>query len=321
MNIKKIGFPKGFSLKDPDQGISQSLINQGLFCPYAFLFDLNRISSYEKDKKTLFGNIGHDILTSMYSVYHEKDTYPSPESVQPFVESAVDSYKEEFLKLSFTQEEQDLIYYKLLALMENYVVIYKEDFKNSNYPLVEQEYKIKVFGQYWVKGKVDVIKNEYIMIEHKFKGMIPQPEVFFKQLKFEFQSQFYIMLYEQATKKIINTVLYNIVRNPQSKPTKKDGNIQTYYKRLKKDIEKKPEYFFIRFSIEFSKKKKQEFRAEVLKKLLYIEKMQSMRSRIFKKQGGCITGYTCSFLDLCAEEKMESSLYYIRDKISPELEI
>jgi len=319
MNIKKIDFPKGFSLKDPDQGTTQSLIGQGLFCPYAYLFDLNRISSYEKDKKTLFGNIGHDILASLYSIYHAENTAPSRDAVKPFVISAVESYHNTFLDLQISREDQNLTYYKLLALMENYVEFYHEDFKNSTYPLTEQEYKIKAFG-YWLKGKVDVIKNKTTMIEHKFKGMIPKPEILLKQLSFEFQAQFYIMLYEQDTKKPVNEVLYNIIRNPQSKPTQKE-TIEDYYKRLKKDISKKPEYYFIRFSIKFSKKKKQEFRAEVLKKLLVLEKMQSMRSRIFKRQGGCITEYTCSFLDLCADEEMNDSLYYIRDKISPELEI
>ena len=96
MFLKDIKMPDGGIATNKDEGITQSLIVDAMTCPRKYLLSINKISSYEQDKKTLFGSIGHDIMADLYKYYDTNNEIPNETALKSIFHKVFDGYSNKF---------------------------------------------------------------------------------------------------------------------------------------------------------------------------------------------------------------------------------
>jgi len=300
IKIKKVNdlsIPEDYSLQKI--GITQSLISCYVSCPRMFLLCLNRYYNKDSNKKFSFGNIVHFCFDNIYS-----------NGLKEKVIKVLSRYKKENNEKIQGIDESDLQYDINVAqiVIEEYIKRYPEDFKSKIFIDVEKEGSVvldKFKLNYKIDGKfTNEKKTEKWLKEHKTKGRITE-ESLMQVLTFDFQNLIYTICEELSCSEELTGVLYNIVRNPQIKPKKKEL-IENFYKRLREDIKDRPEFYFIRFEIPYTKKSKNEATEEVISILKEIdykinECRETGKNHMFYKNSKNCTGlYSCNFLEACS---------------------
>ena len=118
-------------------------------------------------------------------------------------------------------------------------------------------------------------------------------------LTFNFQNLFYILGCEQQFGIKISGVLYDIIRNPGTKPKVNETKKQ-FAERLQKDICKNPDYYFKRIELFYSKAERDEFTDELAMKLGEIDAVLAGDLPVYRNECICEKPFPCEFLDTCS---------------------
>lgn len=304
--IRTLKFPVDYSLYR--EGISQSLLSKWQQCPVAFLLSLNRWVDPNKGKRTGFGSLFHEMLDKLYHYYSRKGKVPELSLIRDWIEEYAD---EEMLKggrgsLSGKAEEE-IQRDKTVAriLLNEYVTFYPKDFKTKKFDEIEETFKVR-FNKYKLRGKIDARywigsgrNKERWLMEHKTKSRFNWEELLLK-LNFDLQNLFYILADEIENGYDVDGVLYNVVRNPSDKWTKKFTSLREYGMFLKAKVRKNPEHYFLRREIAYSREDKEEFREDLLNKLNQIKKLLNGEIPVYKNESSCQGQYTCDYLRACS---------------------
>jgi len=307
---------KDFSLHS--EGLSQSLINAFMSCPRKFLFKINRIRKKTGKTTMVFGNICHDVLDEIYT--KEKIS-------EKFIDNCIDDCTEEMEDV--LDRDLEIIGAKAFAVLSEYVKFYKDDFKNNKYGKPEEVFDIEsgvdgIFAKR--RGKIDGQfsprnSDENWLIERKTKGQI-QIDSLLTYLSMDFQSLYYTLAKEVRDDMVISGVLYDVIRNPGTKP-KQGEELPDFIERLRLTIQKNPEHFFMRFEVPFNKNDKLEFKNELVRKVKDIFfKLQACAKGapcevFYRNQESCMGKFTCDYLEACTTKSLRN--YYENKHLFSEL--
>jgi len=285
--------PEDWTLAD---GITQSILSNYLCCHFRGLLSLNRWGNRDKLKNTRFGSAFHEILDKAYS----SGRAPSDKLLSKWLADYM-AQTDDYTTKEIEQREEDKAL--LHAVLRNYFRHYREDFTKKTFKRVEKSWDVAWRG-YRLRGKID---GEYLdkrgqirLMEHKTKGRIDE-ERLMAHLSFDFQNLFYVTMYETQTGKVVKGTLYNVVRRPQLRRGAGES-LKDFANRTAEDVAKRPEHYFKRMDITYSKKDKAMFQDE-LKAILdeLAERLAHPSSRpFFRNRFGCETPFRCAFLGACA---------------------
>jgi len=234
-------------------GITQSLIAKWLDCPkQAELEYVNGWTPTKYSDAILFGEAVHHVLAEAYS------TWQGP------LRGLLGSYLKDFEQKrnllegdSATIEGNEIVLAKAEAILNIYFMRYAKDF-SDNWIAAEKSFSVPFAfpdgKEISLRGKLDggFINNEkLVLMDHKCMSRIVLDDILFL-LPVDLQVNFYLycmsIYCELNNLPFPKTFIYNIIRNPQSKPHVKE-NIDQYKSRLEDEIAKKMEHYFFRIKL------------------------------------------------------------------------
>jgi len=315
--IEKIGFPSDYRLGTT--GITQSIFETFLRCRQCFLFTLNRYEPVGAKNITAFGSLVHDILDKIYSfTIQEKGRIPTEDMIKMYVQDFRINSREDFKNIK--EADVEVLVGIAFVILCEYVIYYKEDFKVKKWEAVEQVSESMFFGSKLrrkVDGKYRIAGKKWLM-ETKTMSRIELESLLLK-LTFDFQNLFYVTCEEiNEPNDPVEGVLYNIIRNPGSKPHK-DETLQDFLQRLRGEIAKNRKYYFMRYEIPYTQKDKDTYRRELSYQLEEAALVLCGIMPVYKNPFACVGRFTCDFLPACSSGKLTG--YEQKKTLFPELEV
>lgn len=311
-SVESITMPTDYSLKKT--GISQSMLGAFQCCPQRFLFMVNRWKRMEGDRVFEFGNIYHEMLDQAYS----KGKVPSNKILSNRINKYAKHREPELSATALDEFNRQLDLAEMI--LQEYFKFYSDDFKDIHFLEMEEVFEVSFMGN-TLRGKKDG-KFNYVkkpdvkwMMEHKTKGRV-DTDILESVLNFDLQNHFYMLAddiqYNHGTK----NVLYNIIRNPGLKQTKKE-TWKEYVQRIRKDIQSRPEFYFIRYECPYTSKNKKRFENELFEKFKCLQLFINGKIGFYRNELACKSPYRCEYLDACASGNMVG--YIQGDSLFPEL--
>lgn len=296
--------PIGYSIGK--QGLSQSLITTFQTCPRKFLYKVNGYRSASKSGTFLFGNIVHEALDKLYSgVAIQWNMFElNFQKNKPQIFEGIDPQQ---IETDFAMAE---------IVIDEYCKRYTDDFTEKKFVGVEEEFETE-FQSVKLRGKKDgkcVIAGKKWLMEHKTKSRISEDSLM-KKLAFDFQNLFYMTCDEIDNKEELAGVLYNVIRKPQLKQGKK--TLAEFCQRVREDIQSRPDFYFMRWEVPYTKVDKKQFRKELEQKICTIEEVIA-DNFFYKCENACDGMFSCEYLDNCAADNFKG-LTKTKD-IFPELD-
>lgn len=300
---KLITLPKNYDMQK--DGITQSMISD-FFCRQHFVYSVNRWYDSSREISSFgFGSLVHEMLDKLYNHNNTSDK---------MLEYWIDRHD---FRIEYSKEIE-LIKAKACVLLTEYKRYYESDFNEKKFTNIENTFDVNFRG-YKLRGKIDgryKIKSSNWLMEHKTKGRIDEQELLL-MLSFDFQNLFYITADEIRTGESIKGVLYNIIRNPGSKLLKGE-RLHTYQERLRKEVQKNPGHYFLRFEIAYTEEDKRYFKYELANLLWEIDQFLKGKLLIYKNRLLCHGAWRCEFLNACGNGTMAG--YSKKRKLFEELE-
>lgn len=315
--VKDIQLPEDYNIRK--HGISQSLAGQFPICRQRFLFKINRWLNPLNWRAPVFGNYGHEVLERAYRL----GKAPSKRRLETWV----DKYSTKLLKyydkehILIDEEFIEQTAEKCIVTFTEYFKHYYKDFELWKMLEVEGVFK-EVFEGFPIRGKKDGLfclkKNpKFIsLLEHKTKGRVDS-DILEGVLNFDFQNLTYITADDLKRGQDLRNVLYNIIRNVYF--TKKKETWTQSMTRLKQQIQKDPDYYFMRYKCVYTSHTKKKFKADLKNILLEIEKFLHGELPCYQNRLACKSPYKCEFLDACASGNMAG--YIRQSSLFPELDL
>lgn len=289
-----------------NEGMSQSLLTAWQSCRVRFVLTVNGWTHVDGQKQTAFGSMVHDVLEHLY----KSETVPT----EDVITALVDNYN---FDVNVSEQDAEFDKAKAHALLCEYVKHYEKDWVDKKFIATESEFFCD-FAGYKIKGKIDGqyrAKNGKIwLMEHKTRSQINEDNLL-QRLQFDVQNLMYITGAEITQGIAIQGCLYNLIRKP-SMYVRKDENPSSFGARLTDDIKKRPEFYFMRYEIPYTKKDKEVFRKELEMKLKEIDMMLKGDLAVYKNEQSCESPWRCRFLEACSSGKLTN---YYKGEVSPEL--
>jgi len=296
--VDDIHLPEDYSIQK--QGITQSMLGSFPICRQRFLFVVNRWRKIDNDLNPLFGNINHDVFDKAYTLGRK----PSPKLISKWIDVYCDKAEKELSAFALQYLEQEAALAQII--LEEYFNYYESDFEDKVFIEVENVFEIDFQG-FKLRGKKDgkfipANGNNYSsLMEHKNKGRIEE-EIIESVLNFDFQNLTYIKAdHIEYGWDELKRVLYNIVRKPYKKPS---TDLSKFLKRIKSEIKKDPEHFFIRYNVEYTEKQIRKFEIDLYNILYEAQSFLDGELPCYMNRLACKMPYKCEFLDACSSGTM-----------------
>lgn len=344
--------------QDPfSDGITQSLLSAFMQCKNKAKHIMQGIKSKEPNKHLIYGSYIHFLhenyiktcinLSKSKSKNDHSDYFDIFSNIVSWIQRKYDI----FLKLQEEIEDRlpdKIKEYLLIASIsfEQYIGFYNKHYKNFIWKEVESKFNTPYYSDHFkltnlepirLKGMIDGIFQKNIsnnksdneteieewILETKSKTIMNEESII-DLLANDFQVQIYILAYWNQYGKYPNGCLYNILRKPQLRQGKKE-NISNFLNRIREDIQKRPEHYYIQYEITFNPKELDKFRRN-FENLLgdflvwYQDLKMGNGKRHYLNFTACETKYgLCEYFNLCS--KNEKIYYKISNKFNPELEV
>lgn len=311
IRIEDIKVPADYNLNKV--GITQSLLSAFQMCRMRFLLMINRWEPMEQSKNIAFGNLFHELLERNY-----KRGKPAASFVlKSWIDEHITKNKDKLVAFKVDEIQKMAIIARVLC--EEYLKVYKDDFKSMDFTGIETLFAVQFHG-YLLRGKkdgmyVDKKRGLRKTLEHKTKGRIVE-ETLQYMLPFDLQNLFYITAEELEKGVQVYGTLYNIIRNPQHKP-KNGENEKQFTDRIRVMVQADPGHFFIRYDVPYDDKEKARFRKELLYKLREVEGFLKGSIALYRNENACTIPYNCKYLRLCSQGN--TSGYYQKPVLFSEL--
>lgn len=301
-------------------GVTQSLIAMWLSCrEKARLYLEGWDSKYHKET-LIDGSIGHTVFELAYTDIKEgklKDV-PLMQETRKYVDEAETKWYEENLKAS---AEARVMVERACAVMEVMLPLYfdywKDDFKKKEWLSLEEKtlMKFPITDKYGkktvipVKGKKDgtfMSAKGVWLFETKFKSQIDESGLF-DTLGFETQVMMYLLqTWGNTNNPPPRGCLYNVVRRASLRQKVKES-IPAFAARVKKDIEKRPDFYFLRLQNPITKTDLLKFKDEFEGLLKDLWNWWNSNTPHYKNTYSCIGKYgRCLFLPVCSKQDYSS---------------
>lgn len=292
-------------------GVSVTILQDFLSCRQKVKFRVNRVQDRGDSLPLTFGGVGHDILKLAHDEIRTgrlKKT-PNRAKVLTWVEEAEHLWKKQHTAASAKAlENLELSLGFIEAVMPIYFDTYKDTLFSWEWISVEDwfevEYPIEIDGRtiyITIKGKLDGLykldKYNYVL-ESKFKYMFDVGRMT-DMLEIDLQVLLYMYCIGVYYDIPIRGCTYNIIRRPGLRQKKKE-TFQQYIKRCVDDVKDRPDFYFARIPMTYTKTQISDFE-NVLDGLLrdfYLWSVGAIGD--YKNPGACETKFgACSFLPIC----------------------
>jgi hypothetical protein len=274
-----------------------------------------------------FGEMAHNILEEVYTEAREGRKH-TPDATE--IKTRIDTVVRKLAK-EYGQKADKDFYDKLeynAALLEAVLPGYfkyweKEDFNKIKWVEAEKEFQfmlpLEPENGVAIKGKRDAMyemANSYYLFETKTKAQIDENTIQ-ELLAFDFQTDLYSLAVEKDYGKYPAGCRYNIIRRPGNKLGKTE-TLPAFIKRVSQEVLSRPEYYFIRYKIDISKKKMELFQRELVQIVKEFQDWQNKKLPTYKNTYSCISRYgSCQYLGICANGDYAG--FYQRQTVHPEL--
>ena len=295
-------------------GITQSLLSMYLECRQKARFYLQGWDSIYHKLSLTEGTVGHGVLQYAYGDIMTKKlkTVPSKKEVMRYTKRVEKQWLAENVRPN--KEAFEFLQYSL-ATMEVTLPIYfdfwKKDIKEIKWAGLEETFAIpfklpdgrktvlrgKKDGEFYSKG--------LWLFESKFKSQISEGNLV-DTLSFETQVLLYLWALRHLYKKVPQGVLYNIVRRTSLRQHKNESLVK-FTKRLGADIEKRPEFYFMRFEIAVDNVEIDEFEKQLIGMVTDFYDWWQGKAPHYKNTYQCIGKYgRCTYLPACSSGEFAS---------------
>lgn len=283
-------------------GVTQSIMYSFMKCPKAGLFSVSQeldgaAAGYRHKSvgsRTFFGSMFHDVMETCYT---EKDYSPGT------IETAIHEYNERNNTDTMTADqlqECEIESAKCQIVAEEYFRFYPQDCEKVF--LFAEKNVETVWNGYRLRGKIDGIyratDGSVWRREFKTRGRIADDDTTLALLSGDFQNQMYELLYNAVFDEKSVGTLYEIIRNPGTKPDKRTKEtVAQYMDKLRAAIQKQPEYYFKRYEVQYTDADRKQFEGDLIMKLARVERLCNGREGVYGNHTACAQ---CDFLRLCA---------------------
>ena len=231
-------------------GLTQGSIGTFLACREQFR--LKTVFGYRNKAKagtTAFGSAFHDILAA---------TQHAAKGKQPkTLDAAVTDYMDRMGELSpQAREETTVMLATIRCLIQQYAKRWEADYARWKWKAREETFHIKGTNEFAgipLRGRWDgVFENpELRLLETKTKGRIDE-EGIAAMLAHDTQTQLYCWAIWKTFGKMPSGVVYDVIRNPQLRQKQGEPALD-FAKRIEADVTDRPDWYFMRWDVTFSK--------------------------------------------------------------------
>ena len=296
-----------------EHGVSVTILQDFLECREQVKFRVNRVQSRADSLALTFGGVGHDILSFAHNEIRtgKLKKMPHRKKVVTWIEEAEHNWKKQHTAASAKAlQNLELSCGFLEAVMPMYFDTHKdtlfawewlavEDWFNVDYPITLDdgtELSIEIKGK--LDGLYKLAKYNYVF-ESKFKSRF-DTGVMADTLELDLQVLLYMYCIGAYYDIDIRGTTYNIVRRPGLRQGKKETFV-AYIKRCVDDVKARPDFYFVRIPMVYSKQKVNSFETvlDSLLKDFYLWSVGAIGD--YKNPGACEKKWgTCSFLPICS---------------------
>ena len=309
-------------------GVTQSQLLNFLKCRQYSKLNLAGWVPIKPSGAMQFGEMAHQILEDIYGdlIAHRRTKIPDAGEIMERVGKLVKAYTRDFGQKAGTEVLERLEYNALL--LESLLPVYfkhwgKEDFTKIKWLEVEKEFSFRLpladGTGITIKGKRDAayaVGSSSYLFETKTKSQIDESTIT-ELLAFDFQTDLYSLAMHSDYGKYPSGIRYNILRRPGNKVGKAES-YPAFRKRITDEINKKPEYYFMRYKIETSKSKIEAFRKELIQIVTEFRDWQAGKLPTYKNTYSCISRYgTCQYINICGSNNFDG--FRQRKEVHPEL--
>ena len=239
-------------------GLTQSFINQWLQCKETCR--LRYIEGWKPRKKSAwfeFGTVIHYCLEQAFIQPNVSASRHFIENSRDYVKVWISKYEKEVknsqeIITSDEIKQSETIYLLIEKILPIYFLLRRSDFENE-ITHNETEFDINFGEHYRFRGKVDLGWKEKSsgflwLLDTKCLSVI-QPELIMGVMQHDVQCMLYLFAAANLSNQIPKGIIYNIIRRPQNKQRIQES-AEEFTDRIAEEILKKPDYYFLRFSLE-----------------------------------------------------------------------
>lgn len=325
MKIKKVASSRIIPMKevptrfyDPERdGVTFSLLTTWKGCRERARLFLNGWTSRKNSLGLVFGGLTHGICQRMYECIRDGKLtkLPSPGFISDICKEVELIWKREN-PLADAESMEYLEYSMILleALMPQYFRYWAKDFK-LHWSRVEKQFKVELdielpngrTRKTFLRGKIDGSFSRKSgahpwLFETKTKAYLPErgESDLADILPHELQVNIYLLYLWWVGKVLPDGLLYNIIRRPGLRQKKSESLIK-FARRVAEDIDRRPEWYFVRIQMTVSKgdleKNELELRDMVSDFILWWNGLAGH----YKNSDACQNKYgACAMLPICA---------------------
>lgn len=237
-------------------GITQSLLSMFRACRQKARMYLEGYDTKYHKLGLTYGTIGHALLEEVYTDIMTKKIKGIPAANQIKKHTAIIEKKWYAENKKYDKESAGYVEYSL-ALLEKTIPLYfdfhQKDLKAIRWLGLERKfalpYKLQDGRETIIRGKIDgdFEKNGMWLFESKFWSVIPEASLS-ETLSLDGQVLLYLWALKNLKSRTPQGAIYNIIRRTCLNQ-KKDESLIKFSARVQKDIEERPEFYFIRYEI------------------------------------------------------------------------
>lgn len=287
-------------------GVTQSLIGNFLTCPEKAR--LRYVKGYREKKPSeaiQFGDVFHKAMDAGYSYIKDNRFNLSQEEAANV--AMIEVQRIEASKILYPHEDLEMLLGTVEATIPGYFLYWgKKDIGRKWIALEEEiEVEITIDGvTFLLRAKLDGLfelnSGRWVLKETKTKGRIDETAILTK-LNIDFQTLFYLWLIRAKWGVHAGKVLYDVVRRTQLRQKTKTGEtVSQFITRVRKDIEDRPNWYFMRFNMSLTESELDEWAESDLMSVLRQLVRWSNKEFNYRNSWACSGGsFPCPFLRVC----------------------
>ena len=270
-------------------GVTQSMLGDFVHCRQMCRYKLDGWES--KDQNRSYANLGQLIHYGLELHYNK---------IIP-TETKLYCFQSEEQSYSYTGAiEMEECLNKATVLLKEYISFYKQRDAKLKWIASEKELDIKGPCGVRLRGKIDglfEIHKELWIMETKTTGQIA--EQIESLVSYDFQAQVYAYAIEKILKRPVSGFVWNGIRTPQIRPCKGETKL-AFMGRLTDDVHVRRQWYFVRYSVPFSKVGRAGFEEELGHKIAGFYRWIRGDDPTYKDQRSCRGRMYCEFIKMCA---------------------
>lgn len=300
----KIGSRFATNYQPNRDGVTQSILRSWLDCRQRCEFELNGWEAEGRPKRALrFGAMFHELLWAVYDRYIRTGRYDL-RGIQSIKKRILEE-----LRNRGTQEQQfDAV--TLFTMIGQYVEYWRDMDTDPNVKWLQTEpvFEVRQFRGVRMprRGRIDGVlrdaQNHVWLRETKTTSRYSETDITIKT-KYDFQVLYYLLAVRDVYDVLPEGVLYDLAKKPSIRP-EKNMSPPEWGEKLLADIQRRPEFYFIRHKVPIQPEVIARFEHELPLILREFRSWVNGRRHTYRNTDACFSPWKCEFAEACASGSM-----------------